>query len=194
MKGPWQKETFRLPENHGFTASPGNAIFVADRGAVRFEYPASWTMEPTDDALEFRDRPPPDDECILKFSLMRLNPQIDWSGVPLAELLPQVLIKDSDGQTLVGKVKTERRGDMQLAWLESASIDPKEQREGRCRACLALRGNIMPFITLDFWPEDSRRLNPVWRAVLRTLRIGEYETKLTGKDPRHWASLDLNRR
>ena len=188
MKQAWQKETFRLPKDHGFKARPGNAIFIADRGAVRFEYPAAWTMEPTDDALEFRDRPPPDDDCVLKFSLMRLNPQIDWSGVPLAQLLEDLLTKDSHDQTLVGKVRTRRRDDMQLAWLETSSIDPGEQREGRCRACLALRGNVMPFITMDFWPEDTARFAPVWTGILRTLRIGEYETRLTGNDPRYWAS------
>jgi len=187
VKRPWEKETFRLPEGHGFKARDGNAIFIADRGAVRFEYPASWTMEPTDDALEFHDRPPPDDDCVLKFSLMRLNPQIDWSGVPLGSLL-EGLLTDGHDQTLVGKVKTRRRGDMRLAWLETSSIDPKEQREGRCRACLALRGSIMPFITLDFWPEDTPRFSPVWAGVLRTLRIGEYETRLTGEDPRYWPS------
>lgn len=189
MKPRWEKETFRLPRDHGFKARPGNAIFIADRGAVRFEYPAAWTMEPTDDALEFRDRPPPDDDCVLKFSLMRLNPQIDWSGVRLAQLLEDLLSKDSPGQTLVGKVRTRRRDDMQLAWLETSSIDPGEQREGRCRACLALRGNLMPFITMDFWPEDSARFAPVWSGILRTLRIGEYETKLTGSDPRHWVTM-----
>src|SRR6266508_1580726 len=121
MKRPWEKETLRLPEGHGFKASRGNAIFIADRGAVRFEYPASWTMEPTDDALEFHDRPPPDDDCVLKFSLMRLNPQIDWSGVPLDSLLQDLLTEGHD-QTLVGKVKSRRRGDLRLAWLETSSI------------------------------------------------------------------------
>lgn len=189
MRGPWQKETLRLPKDHGFRASPGNAIFIADRGAVRFEYPASWTMGPTDDALEFHDRPPPDDDCVLKVSVMRLNPQVDWSGVPLAQMLEEVLTKDSQDHTRVGKVKTRLRTDMQLAWMETSSIDPQEHREGRCRACLALRGNIMPFITMDFWPEDTARFNPVWSGILRTLRIGEYDTKLTGSDPRHWAFM-----
>jgi len=145
-------------------------------------------MEPTDDALEFRDRPPPDDDCVVKFSLMRLNPQIDWRGIPLARLLEDLLTKDSHDQTLVGKVKTRRQADMRLAWLETSSIDPQEQREARCRACLAFRGNVMPFITMDFWPEDTARFGPVWTGILRSLRIGEYETRLTGSDPRHWAS------
>jgi hypothetical protein len=146
-------------------------------------------MEPSKDAIEFHDRPPPDDDCVLKFSLMRLNPNVDWSGVPLAEMLEDLLTKDSPENTLVGKVRTRRKADTQIAWLETASIDPQEQREARCWACLALRGNILPFITLDFWPEHASRLRPVWSGIIRTLRLGEYETRLTGDDPRYWATM-----
>jgi hypothetical protein len=32
----------------------------------------------------------------------------------------------------------------------------------------------VPFLTLDFWPEDAGRLESVWDTVLRSLRLGEY--------------------
>jgi len=34
-------------------------------------------------------------------------------------------------------------------------------------------------LTLDFWPEHTERLNPIWDTLLASLRLGEYI-----KDPR----------
>ena len=42
----WTKKTLKLKEGHGWKSRPGYSIFVADRGAVRFDFPKTWVMEP----------------------------------------------------------------------------------------------------------------------------------------------------
>lgn len=191
MRGPrWQREQYRLPKNHGWKAKPGYVIFVADAGAVRFDIPEKWIVEPGADSIKFHDRKPPDDDCLLQFSLMRLNPDIDWTGLPLEQTLLGLFDDDSRGLERIGDVVELRRNDLEVVWFEGRFVDENEGREALTRACLARRGTIMPFITMDFWPEDAPRFTPVWDEVVRTLRLGDYgATKgLTGNDPRYWAS------
>ena len=42
----WEKRTFKLPEHHGWTATEGFNVFIADRGAVRLNYPQDWVIKP----------------------------------------------------------------------------------------------------------------------------------------------------
>ena len=46
----WIKETLDLNPDHNWKSSPGNSIFVAGRGAVRFEVPQDWHFEPDDNS------------------------------------------------------------------------------------------------------------------------------------------------
>jgi hypothetical protein len=170
----WTKETLRLKERHGWRARTGFKIFVADRGAVRFDIPQDWVMVPGPDSFEFRDRPQPDDDCLLQLSLMRLNPQIDWSGLPVATMLEEVLAADERRILSRGETIKEARPAFELAWTELRVIDPGELREACSRACLARGGSVQPLITMDFWPEHSGRFCPVWDEVLRTLQLGAY--------------------
>ena len=170
----WEKQVLRMAKNHTWKAPPGQANFVADRGAVRFNYPRSWLVIPTDDAIELHDRKPPKDDCLLKVSVMYLHPGIDWRGLALSSVLPDVIRDDVRGTISSGTVVSSPREDLELAWMETRFIDPVEHREACSRACLARAGTIMPFITMDFWPEDVGRFGPVWDEVLRSLRLGDY--------------------
>src|ERR1041384_5281094 len=85
----WEKREHRLPENHGWTAKEGYNVFVADRGAVRLDFPADWIVKPGESSIRFHDAEPPDDRCCIEVSYLRLRP-IDWSGLSLAELLKSV--------------------------------------------------------------------------------------------------------
>lgn len=170
----WEKKVLRMAKDHTWKAPPGHAIFVADAGAVRFNYPAGWVVIPTDDAIELHDRKPPNDDCLLKVSVMYLAPGIDWSGLSLSYVLPEVIKDDSRGVFSRGKVITSPREDLELAWMETRFIDPVERREACSRACLARTGTIMPFITMDFWPEHVSRFGPAWDEILRSLQIGQY--------------------
>jgi hypothetical protein len=170
----WTQQSFQLRENHGWKAKPGYKIFVAGRGAVRFDYPASWVFEPGTDSCKFRDRQPPDDDCLLQVSYLLLSPQVDWSGLPLERLLTEALKGDKRGILSRGQTVYVRRPDLELAWTEQRFFDHTQGREACSRACLARGANVQPFITMDFWPEDAHRFVPVWDEVLRTLQLGQY--------------------
>ncbi|MBI3979305.1 MAG: hypothetical protein HY331_14070 [Chloroflexi bacterium] len=170
----WQKQTYKLPKSHGWRAKPGYNVFVANRGEVRFDYPADWVAQPTDDAFELLDRQPPDDNCRIKVSVMRLPPGLDTSDLPLPNLLEET-VKD-DPREAISRIPTVhlRRPDLELAWTEIRFVDPNERREACGRSCLALGSGIVPFITMDFWLDDLDRFGPVWDEVLRTLQLGVY--------------------
>ena len=145
----WNKKVLKLKENHGWRAKPGHKIFVADRGAVRFDIPQDWIMEPGSDSIKFRDRQPPDDNCLLQVSVIHLPPGIDWSSLPLTRLLEEALQGDTRGMISQGEIIYEQRPDLELAWTETRFIDPAEGREACSRSCLARGSNVQPFITMD---------------------------------------------
>lgn len=187
----WDKQVFHLPENHGWTAKPGNVVFVADRGALRFEIPREWTMEPSRKSVKFLDAKPPDDSISLEVSITYLaayGRNVDWSGLPLSDLLKG--ITDEESPARPGKRKARKRkdankvsapltikmGDLELAWVETEFIDPGEKRPAYSRIGLArdARAAIQALLTMSFWPEDADRAKAVWNDVLGTLKIGEY--------------------
>lgn len=176
MAAGWQKKTYRLKKDHSWRAPPGYAIVVVDRGAARFDIPREWVVIPTDDALELHDRQPPDDDCLLKVSVIYPPPGVDPRGLPLPELLLAATKDDKRGVFSRGEVTQVQREDLELAWFEGRFVDPVEGREARTRACLARVKNVMSFITMDFWPEHVDRFGPIWNVVLRSLRLGRPAT------------------
>ena len=52
-KKKWKKDTLKLKQDHLWKAKPGYTIFVADRGAVRFDIPQGWIIEPGPDSTKF---------------------------------------------------------------------------------------------------------------------------------------------
>lgn len=169
----WEKQTFKLPKGYAWRAKPGHKIFVANRGDVRFDYPADWIVQ-AGDPIALRDRDPPDDNCLLQVSVMKTPPGIDWSDLSLPVLLEEA-IKDDHRQAIArDKTVHIRRPDLELAWTEIRFIDPNEQREACGRSCLARRADLLPFITMDFWLDDLDRFAPVWDEVLRSLQLGAY--------------------
>lgn len=168
----WTKETYNLPPGHAWKSRPGYRIFVADSGAVRFDFPQDWVVIPGDDAIEFHDRPPPDDDCVLKVSVMHLPPvKGGWGVLPLERLVREVVRGDSRGVSGGEDVVTVRRDDLELAWTEVRFTDPTENRPALSRCCLARARNVQPLITLDFWEGDKEKFAPVWDEVLRSLQV-----------------------
>src|SRR5262245_24808625 len=90
----WHKRTMMMPPDHAWTSRPGCKILVLDRGAVRIDYPQEWSVRPASDCMEVHDKPPPDDNCRLAISYLRLEP-IDWSGLRLASLIEQGELADT---------------------------------------------------------------------------------------------------
>jgi hypothetical protein len=169
----WDKETLKLKPNHGWRVKPGYHIFVMDRGAVRFNIPQGWIIKPGSDSIKIHDREPPDDDCVLAVSYLRLPPGIDWSGLPVREMVRVAVEGDSREVSGRGEMIEEERGDLSLAWTEVRFTDPNEQREAFSRICIARGANhIQSLITFDFWATDAARLHPVWDEVLRSLEVG----------------------
>src|SRR5579871_1888078 len=86
MSRGWKKQSLRLKDRHGWKSRPGYAICVLDRGAVRLDYPGEWKVSADGGQVNIRDRPEPDDNCVLAVSRMHLPPELA-DQVPLRELL-----------------------------------------------------------------------------------------------------------
>ncbi|HLX65275.1 MAG TPA: hypothetical protein VKX17_28660 [Planctomycetota bacterium] len=171
----WQKKTFKLKPNHGWTAKPGNNIFAADRGALKFEFPSSWLIKPGKDGeIQFRDKPEPDDNATLAASVNYLNDRIDWSGVPLLEMIRDLAKHDKRKPFFIGDAIEIRKRHLHAAWTEIHFMDPNEKREAHGRMCVAVQSNVQVLITFDFWHSDRERMIPVWNDVMETLVVGDY--------------------
>ncbi len=195
----WDKQVFNLPENHGWTAKPGNVVFVADRGALRFEIPREWTVEPSKKSVKFLDAKPPNDKISLEVSVIYLNTpgrNVDWSGLPLSDLLRDVTAEETPNRRRRGRRKdaskvgtplTIKMGKLELAWIETEFIDPGEKRPAYSRVGITRDTDaaIHALLTMSYWPEDADRARAVWNDVLGTLKMGEYyESPLQGPGAR----------
>jgi hypothetical protein len=169
----WEKKRLRLRPDHQWEGKPGYKIFVADRGAVRFNFPEDWIVVPGEDSIKFHDKTPPDDNCTLQVSVMRLPP-MDWSKLPLNRLVKELIARDSRSVTSRGEVVDVLRHDLDIAWAEVRFIDPNENREACSRTCLARGSFIQPLITLDYWASDADWVIPAWDEVLSSLKLGEF--------------------
>lgn len=169
----WDKEELELNKSHGWRNRPGQKIFVADRGALRIEFPEDWVVIPDDDSIKFYDKQPPDDDCCMAVSYMRLPP-VDLSGLPVSEMLKVAM--EGDTRPIYSRSETHevKREDLELAWVELAFIDPAQQRDCRSRICLGRGSGIQPLITMEFWEDDRARCAPVWDDVLASLQLGVY--------------------
>lgn len=169
-----KKTTIRLRDDHVWTAHPGYKVFVADRGALRFDIPQRWVMRADEDSIKFWNKPPPKDDCILQASLKHLNPQFDWSGIQLLPMFKAATAKDDAAELSRTDPIILRHHGLEAIWHEVRRIDPGEQREAISRMCVAMAGTIYAIISLDFWPEHETRFDPVWQVVLESLRMGQY--------------------
>jgi hypothetical protein len=167
----FQETVLKLKEGHTWRCKPGYKVFVLDRGALRFDVPLDWVMELDEKSVKFYDRQPPADNCRLEVSLLR-HPQIDWSGLPLDELLRNSAAINSDEKIRGEDIQRQSRPAVDLAWVEKVFIDPQEHKPARSRIALARGANCHALITLDFWAADAERVIPVWDEVIRSIDMG----------------------
>jgi hypothetical protein len=172
-KPEWIKETLELKDNHRWQSKPGYKIFVADRGAVRFDVPQDWFFEPDTKSFRFLDREPPNDDCRLEVSFNRL-PAADWSLFPLQHTLKKIVDDEERNVIERGEIITLKRQTARIVWTEIKFIDEPEQREAFSRICIGLGSNVQCLITFDYWADDADRLTPVWDHVLESLVLGLY--------------------
>ena len=197
MSGNWEMQSFDLPENHGWQAKAGNRIFVADRGAMRFEVPETWILEMPKDSRSFQfydKKPTADADIRLDARVMYLaanHPSVDWAQVqpwnepPITDWLKKNLANDERKPTGVGAPLTLRLNGMTVAWAEMDFIDPVEKRPAHTRLCYAMKTSValMSIIAMDYWHDVADRARPAWSDVLGTLKLGEFvESPFRGPD------------
>lgn len=175
----WEKRRLKLKKNHGWTSEPGCHVFVADRGAVRFDIPQGWVIEPGEKgSIKLMDRNPPDDDATLEMSIFYLNEQIDWSAVKVASLVEK-LATEEDGRSpteILEQLETfsfEKDG-MSAAWTGKRYVDPVERREACSRILLARKWNIQSLFTYAYWADEQKGLARAWDILLKTLILGDY--------------------
>ena len=196
----WEPKIFKLPQNHGWTARPGNKIVVADRGALRFEIPQSWVVAPSTKSLKLLDGEPPNDDMSLEVSVFYAGQgmNVDWSGLPLSTLIKNVTADEQRGisqprrgkkrkadKTKTGAPMALKIGDLEMAWVQTEFIDKIEKRPAYSRQAITrhAKQSIHGLLTLSFWPEDTERATEVWNEVLGSLKMGEhYEHPFFGPD------------
>lgn len=158
-----------MRRHHGWKAKPGMKLFVAERGAARFQVPTDWVMRPTADCLRFYDREPPDDECSIGFTLLRL-PVVE---VPVATLLEQMPHPEELDVLETGPILDAGCPGLSAAWREVRHRDPSGD-QALTRMCLARLGAIAVLLTFDLWVRDAKRVTWVWDKVLATLELGRF--------------------
>lgn len=179
----WSKTTLDLAQDHNWQSQPGTRIFVAGRGAVRFDFPEDWHFEQQENSFQFLDRKPPDDDCRLEASY-NLLPVGDWTEFPLVRLLKQVVEEDPRQSGEVGEIVQLKRQTARIVWTQIQFIDPQEKRPAYSRIAIGLGSGVQCLITFDYWSDDAERFLPVWDVVLSSLVLGLYI-----RDPRTGLAL-----
>jgi hypothetical protein len=175
----FERTELKLKEGHTWKCSPGYKICVLAEGALRFDVPQDWIMQPGERSVKFYDVTPPDDNCRLEVSLLR-HAQIDWSGLDLDQLIRHPTVAQA-GEGIVDIHRQERPG-VELVWVERVSVE--DGKEARSRTAIVRGVNAHALLTLDFWATDADRLAPVWDEIMRSIDLG-----LKVKDPTAGESL-----
>jgi hypothetical protein len=169
----WIKETLELKEDHNWKSKPGYRIFVAGRGALRFDVPQDWFFEPDTKSFRFLDKKPPNDDCRLEASYNLLPPG-NWQDFPLVPLLKKVVQEDERGVIELGEIIRLKCQTAGIVWTELKFIDSQENRSAYSRICIGLGSGVQCLITFDYWVDDAERLTPVWDTVMESLTLGLY--------------------
>jgi hypothetical protein len=173
-KRSFRKTTHQLPDNHTWKAPPGYKIFVIDRGAASFNFPASWVLTKLEPAVEILDGEPPNDNARIMVTIWNFPADVDWNDLPLGDLLVKSTTGSESERDILekGAIIKPKRPDLELAWTEHRFLDPVEKREAFSRIALARFNGIHLLITFDYWVDDQRRMRPVWDELLRSLQMG----------------------
>lgn len=169
----------KLKKHNRYFAKDGNQLFVANAGAVRFEYPGTWLVQPGNNgAINFYDQPPPNHHAILQMSVFEfLGPQVDWTTLPLDQLFVQATAgPTTDPRTLLtsGPLNEVRRMGLEAVWREQLMFDHEDRKEVASRQCMARGSNVTVLLSYDFYADEPELFEPVWSDVLRSLVLGQY--------------------
>jgi len=162
----------QLNPGHGWKAAPGCRILVIDGGAVRFDFPADWTVVSTPKYVVLVDQAPPHNRTLLAVAWRRF-PITAW-GIPLLPLVSEAAMAESREVLHRDEPMSFIRPPVEGAWIQMRVADPVHQREMLTRICLARADCTQALMIFDFWPEDESTLHSVWTTLLATLTVGDY--------------------
>jgi hypothetical protein len=185
------KTTIPLPPGHGWSCKEGNNLFVADRGAASFEIPDKWVVRhdgkhvaPT---VSIHDANPPKDSCRISLTIFHLPPvEGGWGQLPLAKQLQEANAAEDPRKKKKNKktaprpltppkpleIHTEPRPDLELIWADKGLWnDPDNGKPIHCRQLMARARLVQILITFDVYNEVREKFEPVWKDLLRTLRV-----------------------
>jgi len=170
-KPKYKKSTLKLKKNHAWKAPKGYKIVVLERGAVSFNMPYKWIVEDTE-PFTMHDAKPPDDNARIAVSYWNFAPRIDWTGLPLDDLL---LKSTADvGHEILEQTPINRveRDDIELLWIEQRFLDAEQQRQAFSRIAVGRGFDVHVVITFDMWVDDAPKFEATWAEVLRSLQLG----------------------
>jgi hypothetical protein len=177
------KTTIPLPVGHSWVCKPGNNVFVAERGAASFEIPDKWVIRHDGKkvaTVSIHDQAPPKDTCRISLTIFHLPPvEGGWGKLPLAKQL-----RDANADEAKKKRKktalppkpleihTETRPDLELVWADKGCwTDPDTGKPIHCRQILARARLVQVLITFDAYKDVDEKFEPVWKDLMRSLRV-----------------------
>ena len=189
--------TLKLPDNHGWTAAEGYQVFVANKGDVRFEFPAGWTFSHGKSAVTLSDKPSPHESVRVSLTIFHLPPEAGASwrrDTDLAELVRDTTREDASGQrddgttspyprrpaseitrgTGGGAASTHEWAAIEWAWLDTS--DEKVGVEPRwviCRHVQVRRAALHVLISYEFYEDEAGKYARHYDHLLATLRLAE---------------------
>ncbi|NJN02465.1 MAG: hypothetical protein HC873_11615 [Leptolyngbyaceae cyanobacterium SL_1_1] len=170
----WIKETLELDQDHRWQAPEGYKIFVAGRGAVRFDVPQSWHFEVEENSFWFADKKPPDDDCRLEVSFNHV-PTEQLQDFPLAGILKKIAREDKRDVIETGDVVKLKRQTARIVWTQLKFIDHQaDPREAYSRIGIGLGSGVQCLLTFEYWADQAEAQIPIWNTVMNSLTLGLY--------------------
>lgn len=168
-----ERGSMKLQKNHTWSAKPGHSVFVIDRGAVRFDIPKNWIIQPDTDSVRIHDRKPPHDDAVIAASYLRLPPY-DFSGLPVADMVAVANEGDERPIHTWGEIVSAKKDKIDYAWRQMQFVDPKEHREAYSRLLVARQETVQALITMEFWVDQTKKYSPIWDTIIETLHLNDY--------------------
>jgi hypothetical protein len=182
-----ERKRLKMKKHNRWQAAPGNKIFVANSGAVRFDYPGTWIVEPGDKgSICFYDRQPPTHHAILQMSVWELlgpgmltpgvPAAVDWTGLPLLELFVHSTSNIADNRELRSEKRIQElmRPGLEGIWQERLMFDFEDKKEVVSRTLMARGANVTTLLSYDFYADEQARFHPIWEDVVGSLVLGRY--------------------
>ncbi len=194
---PVRKTTHALPAHHGWTSADGYQIFVANRGDVRFEFPAGWSVGHQKNAIVLSDKPSPKESCRVSVTIFHLPPEAgaSWrSETDLAQVVRDTTRDDATGEhrdgtrspfprrpasdvtsgSGGGAASTHEWAAIEWAWLDTS--DARVGVEPRWvihRHVQVRRAALHVLISFEFYEDEADRYAVHYDHLLATLRLAE---------------------